>query len=151
AAFDTADTQLGAAGGVISFRGGSLRYTGIGAVTLATGVTNRPLDMNSAGGGLMSVESGTGVLTVPGLVSGPEQLAKIGPGTLVLSNAANTYAGGTSLGDGTLAVAGPGSLGTGPLTLGVTIGAATYSGGTLRFNGGGTLSASVTHAFSATI
>jgi autotransporter-associated beta strand protein len=150
-AFDTADTQLGAAGGVISFRGGSLRYTGTGAVTLSTGGVDRPLQMTAAGGGLISVEFGTGVLTVPGLVSGPEQLTVTGPGTLVLANTANTYAGGTAIGDSTLVVAGPGSLGTGDLTLGVTIGTSSFVGGTLKFNSGGTVAANVNHAFSATI
>jgi autotransporter-associated beta strand protein len=148
--FDTADSQLGAAGQVISFRGGTLWYIGSGAATLATSGTNRPLQLTAAGGGIIRVETG-GTLTVPGLVSGTEQLTATGAGTLVLANTANTYAGGTTVGDSTLVVAGLGSLGTGPLTLGVTIGSTTFSNGTLRFNSGGTLTASVLHAAPTTI
>jgi autotransporter-associated beta strand protein len=150
-AFDTADTQLGAPGGVISFRGGSLRYLGAAAVTLSTGGLDRPLQMTAAGGGLISVEDPAGVVTVPGLVSGPEQLTVTGPGTLVLANTANTYAGGTTVGDSTLVVGGPGSLGTGPVTFGTVIGAGTFSGGTLKFNSGGGLAANVNFAFPAAI
>jgi autotransporter-associated beta strand protein len=107
--------------------------------------------MTAAGGGAISVEDPGGVLTVPGLVSGSEQLTVIGPGTLVLSNPNNTYAGGTSIGDSKLVVAGPGSLGTGPLTLGATIGAGTFSGGTLKFNSGGTVTVNVNHTAATTI
>jgi autotransporter-associated beta strand protein len=107
--------------------------------------------MTAAGGGLISVEDAGGVLTVPGLVSGPERLSVVGPGSLVLGNAANTHAGGTTVGGATLVVAGPGSLGTGNLTLGGTIGATNYGGGTVRFNAGGTFAGSVTHAAPATI
>jgi fibronectin-binding autotransporter adhesin len=148
-AFDTADSQLGAAGEVISFRGGTLWYIGTGSVSLATAGTNRPLQLTAAGGGMIRVESGT--LTVPGVISGTEQLTVTGPGTLVLSNTGNTYAGGTTLGDSTLAIAGPGSLGTGNITLGVQIGATTFSGGTLRFDFSGTVTANINHAFSSTL
>ncbi|HSQ54330.1 MAG TPA: autotransporter-associated beta strand repeat-containing protein [Gemmata sp.] len=150
-AFDTSDTQLGGAGEIISFLGGSLRYIGGGSVTLATGGVNRPLEMYAAGGGLINVENSGAVLIVPGLVSGTEQLTVIGPGTLVLSNTANTYAGGTTIGDSTLGIAGPGSLGTGNVTLGATIGATSYSGGTLRFDSSGTYAFNVNHTASSTL
>ena len=90
--------------------------------------------MFAAGGGVISVENGAGILSVPGLISGTEQLTKQGAGTLVLTNTANTYAGGTTISEGTLAVAGPGSLGSGS----VTLGEATFVGAVLRFDGGGT-------------
>jgi autotransporter-associated beta strand protein len=48
-------------------------------------------------------------------------------------------------------VAGPGSLGTGNLTFGVQIGADTFSGGSLTFNGGGTYAGNVNQAFPATV
>ena len=154
-AFDTADTQLGGAGQKISFRGGTLRYTGSSAVTLSQGVTNRPLEMYASGGGMISLEDSAGILTVPGLISGTEQLTVTGPGTLVLTNTANTYAGGTAIGDSIVRIAAPGSLGTGDIALGVRIGALidgiVYSGGTLRFDGAGTVTANVKHDFSSTI
>jgi fibronectin-binding autotransporter adhesin len=150
-AFDTADSQLGAAGEKISFRGGTLRYIGGTSTTLATAGTNRPIEMYAAGGGMISVETAGVTLTVPGVVSGTEQLTAIGPGTLALTNTTNSFAGGLTVGNATVAVAGPGSLGTGNLTLGVQIGTTTYSGGTLRFDGAGTYAANVNHAFSTTL
>ncbi|RYE93584.1 MAG: hypothetical protein EOO78_26875, partial [Oxalobacteraceae bacterium] len=69
-----------------------------------------------------------------GLISGAGAIVKNGAGTLVLgrdfpaATSANTYAGGTVLNEGTLAVTHAGSLGTGTLTI---------NGGTLR--GGVTL------------
>ncbi len=150
-AFNTSDSQLGGAGEVISFRGGTLRYTGSDSITLATGGVNRPLVMSAAGGGIISIE-GNGTLTVPGVISGSEQLTVLGSGgTLVLTNTNNTYQGGTTLGDATLEIAGSGSLGTGNLTLGVTIGATTYSGGTLVFDNSGTYGFNINHAYSATL
>jgi autotransporter-associated beta strand protein len=142
--FNTSDAQLGAAGQVISFRGGELLYTGSTSITLETSGTNRPLVMSAAGGGVINVQDAAVTLTVPGLVSGAEQLTKEGSGTLVLSNLNNTHAGGTTLGVGTLAIAGPGSLGTGALTLGRPGGGPT----TLRFDFAGTVSANVTQAVS---
>ena len=59
----------------------ALRYLGTGAVTLATSGTNRPLELSAAGGGIISIETATGILTVPGLISGTEQLTVTGPGT----------------------------------------------------------------------
>ena len=111
--------------------------------------------MYASGGGMISLEDAAGILTVPGLISGTEQLTVTGPGTLVLTNAANTYAGGTAIGDSIVRIAAPGSLGTGDIALGVRIGAKidgiVYSGGTLRFDGAGTVTANVTHDFSSTI
>jgi autotransporter-associated beta strand protein len=146
-AFDTADSQLGGPGEVISFRGGGLRYTGSTNATLATGGVNRPLQMTAAGGGAINVEDMTVTLTIPGLVSGPEQLTKLGGGTLVLANPANSYAGGTTVVEGVLAVVAAGSLGTGPLTLGQP----GFVGAGLRFDYSGTLAKAVAHLASATL
>lgn len=149
--FNTADTQLGAAGEKISFRGGTLRFNGGTSVTLSTGGVHRPLEMYAAGGGMIRVETSGVALTVPGVVSGTEALTVTGPGTVVLANSANTYQGGTVIGDATLAVAGPGSLGTGGLTFGTQIGATVFSGGALRFDGGGTYAGNINNAFAGTI
>lgn len=149
--FNTSDTQLGGAGELISFRGGTLRFNGSSSVSLTTGGISRPLQLYAAGGGMIAVENSAGILTVPGIVSGTEQLTVTGPGTLVLSNTANTFAGGLNVGNSTVGVAGPGSLGSGPVSLGVTIGTATFSGGTLRFDASGTYSSSINHALSSTL
>ncbi len=145
--FDTSDAQLGAPGEVISFRGGALHYSGGSSITLATSGSNRPLVMSAAGGGVVNVELLGVTLTVPGLVSGAEQLTKIGGGTLVLSNTANTYAGGTTIVEGTLAIAGPGSLGSGN----VILGRAGFVGASLRFDFSGTMSANIAQAASASL
>jgi autotransporter-associated beta strand protein len=144
--FNLSDAQLGAAGQPISFRGGELLYTGSTSIILETSGSNRPLVMSAAGGGVINVQDLAVTLTVPGQITGAEQLTKEGGGTLVLSNTNNTYAGGTTLGVGTLAIAGPGSLGTGNLTLGRPGGGST----TLRFDFAGTVTANVTQAVSTT-
>ncbi len=74
-----------------------------------------------------SISLGAGQLTVnspassafAGLISGAGTLAKQGAGSLTLS-AANTFTGGTSLSAGTLIVAHPQALGTGPLAIHTT-------------------------------
>lgn len=58
----------------------------------------------------------TGVLLLSGIVSGNGGLAKEDTGTATLSKA-NTYAGGTAVSAGCLAVASSGSLGTGPVSV----------------------------------
>lgn len=146
-AFDAANTQLGAAAGVISFRGGGLRYLGEADATLATGATNRQLELAAAGGGSINVEVSGVTLTVPGLVTGPEQLTKFGSGILLLTNPSNDYAGGTTVAEGTLALGDAGSIGTGPLTLGQP----TLVGASVRFDFSGTLPNPVTHTVSTSI
>jgi fibronectin-binding autotransporter adhesin len=151
AAFDTADSQLGGAGEKISFRGGTLWYIGGSSATLSTSATPRPLELSAAGGGIIRVETPGVVLTIPGLISGTEQLTFTGPGTIALTNTANTYAGGTSIGDSVVGIAAPGSLGSGNITLGTRIGGTTFSGGTLRFDAPMTVTANINHAFSSTL
>jgi autotransporter-associated beta strand protein len=53
---------------------------------------------------------------VSGLIFGIGGLVKVGPGTLKLSGAGNTYAGGTILEAGALDVAAPGAAGPGAIT-----------------------------------
>jgi len=78
--------------------GGILRSTATTAVDLGV---NRSLTLGGSGGSLEV--TGTGHLTVSGIVSGPDcaMLTKTGAGVLIM-NAANTYAGGTLLNAGTL-------------------------------------------------
>ncbi|MEI6603733.1 MAG: DUF6288 domain-containing protein [Verrucomicrobiota bacterium] len=60
--------------------------------------------------------TGTGALTLSGVISGAGGLIHAAPCLLTLSNT-NTYIGGTTVNSGTLALAIKNGLGTGPLTL----------------------------------
>lgn len=109
---------------------GTLRYTG-GSVT-----TDRGATLNAPGGNFDISSSGT-TLTWNGTNIGGGSLIKSGAGTLTLS-AANTFSGGTTVSNGTVALFGPSggasitannyALGSGNVTL---------YGGTLKLFGGG--------------
>jgi fibronectin-binding autotransporter adhesin len=62
----------------------------------------------------------TDSVSFSGLVSGTGSLTKTGPGTLVLTNAGNSYSGGTTVSQGTLSVAADNMLGQtfAPVTVG---------------------------------
>ncbi|MBS0452586.1 MAG: autotransporter outer membrane beta-barrel domain-containing protein [Proteobacteria bacterium] len=109
------DGNLGAASGGLSLNKGTL-------ITSATFASARNVDLGSDGGTFAPM-AGTS-LSLTGPISGPGMLTQGGSGTLVLSGA-NSYAGGTFLGNGVLAVASDANLGApgGPLEFG---------GGTLR-------------------
>jgi autotransporter-associated beta strand protein len=59
--------------------------------------------------------SGSGNLSLTGVIGGPGTLTYSGAGTLTLSGA-NTYSGGTSVLSGTMQVSGDAALGTGPVS-----------------------------------
>jgi len=63
---------------------------------------------------------------IPGAISGKGGLIKNGPHTAYISNASNTYSGGTTINDGCLAV-NPKGIGTGPVTV--------NKGGVISFGG----------------
>ncbi|CAB3803317.1 hypothetical protein LMG28138_05324 [Pararobbsia alpina] len=88
----SADANLGAATGTLSFNGGTLRTTADMTMSRAT-----TLD---AGGGTIETMPGT-QLTQNGTIGGTGALTKAGTGTLVLS-AANVYSGSTTVSAGTL-------------------------------------------------
>ena len=98
--------------GMLTFNGGALQYTGAGAGSTLRSITN-------IGIASIDVMSSTGQLTLGGVISGGNGLLKSGAGTLVLSGA-NTYAGGTTISNGTLAISADNNLGaaSGPLTFG---------------------------------
>lgn len=79
---------------------------------------------------VVTTASSAASLNVEGLVTGAGALTIAGPGTVILNNA-NTYAGGTTISGGTLAV-------TDDANLGQVAGVLTFNGGTLRTstNGG---------------
>lgn len=139
----TLETDSGIAGtGVLSLGTAStsatLRLTGTSAQTYSKGIT---LNNTSVNGSRIDVSNAAAVITWSGTVNGTGQLTKSGAGTLVLGAAAgNTYAGGTTINEGTLVVnntSGSGT-GTGPVVIN-TGGALSGSGaisGSLQVNGG---------------
>ncbi len=96
----SADANLGALSGGLSFLGGTL-------ATTASFDTARTVTL--AGNGTFAVASGT-TLGLTGLVTGPGALVKQGQGTLVLSGTVNDYMGGTDVEAGTLRVGAAGAL-----------------------------------------
>jgi autotransporter-associated beta strand protein len=119
--FELGVTQAGNSGalgtGTLSFSGGTLQYgPGNNTDYSARFVANQSyvIDTNSQTVTFGSVLQG-----------GSGLLKKLGAGTLMLSNAANTYAGGTILDDGILAVATDSALGA-------SSGGVTFAGGTLE-------------------
>ena len=104
--------NLGAAGGTITFGGGTLKPTAT-AVTLA----NRSLVM-AAGGGTLDTNGNNFSIGSGNSISGTGMFTKAGAGTLTLSGT-NTHSGGTTVTGGTLSVASDTSLGaaSGPLVI----------------------------------
>lgn len=105
-----ADNNLGAAAGALALNSALLITTGSFASARAVGI--------GADGGSVATEGST-TLTLSGPVSGPGTLSKVGTGTLVLSGA-NSYSGGTFIGNGVLQVGSDANLGatTGRLEFG---------------------------------
>jgi fibronectin-binding autotransporter adhesin len=131
----SADNNLGAAAGGLSFDGGKLETT-------ATLSTARTITLNS-GGGTFQVDTGT--TTLSGAIGGPGGLSKLGTGTLTITNSGNTYSGLTQINAGTLALTGGGTLAQ---SSGVFVGAGstfdisgTTTGATIQDLTGGTGSA----------
>ncbi|MGJ7509585.1 autotransporter-associated beta strand repeat-containing protein [Variovorax sp. GT1P44] len=111
-----ADANLGAAAGGLTLDGGTLESTA--SFTTARGVTI------TGNNGTVQTDAGT-TLTTTGAVAGTGAFTKNGAGTLVLA-ADNTYAGGTTIGAGTLQLGSGGT--TGSITGNVT------DNGVLAFN-----------------
>jgi autotransporter-associated beta strand protein len=110
----SADSELGAPTGGLSFFVGGFLNNSFPDPALETTATftlaaSRTITLDHYYGGLFLVDAGT-TLTVAGKVTSG-YLDKVGPGTLVLSNATNDYADGTGIGQGTVSVAADGALG----------------------------------------
>ncbi|MCX6872431.1 MAG: leucine-rich repeat protein [Verrucomicrobia bacterium] len=114
--------QLNCGGSNVTLAGNSLALAANGATlpqinqnSASTMTISAPLSLaaNLTVGG-----SGSGAMTVSGVISGTNGLTKASPGTLTLTGA-NTYGGGTTVYGGTVLLSGPGTLGaaTGDLTV----------------------------------
>ncbi|MBB3571829.1 autotransporter outer membrane beta-barrel domain-containing protein [Rhizobium sp. BK491] len=95
----SADTNLGASSGALSFDSGILRTT-------AAIVSDRSVTLNAGGGTFDTLDT----LTLNGSIGGGGALTKTDVGTLVLSGA-NTYTGGTMINGGVIEVAADANLG----------------------------------------
>ena len=111
------DGSLGAASGVLTFDGGTLRTT-------ANIASARDVVIN-AGGGTVQADAD---LAWSGVVSGSGALTKTGNGTLVLTGS-NTYTGGTTIAAGSVQVGNGGTTGS--------IVGDVVNNGTLAFNRSG--------------
>ncbi len=114
-------------GQFVDFQGGTLEAK-------ASLTDARTLSLSTAGG---TIDSNGFALTFSGDIIGAGALTKIGNGTLTVTGT-NTYAGGTNINGGTLAVLNAAKLGSGPLS---------FDRGTLESLGAGngiTLNAAVT-------
>jgi autotransporter-associated beta strand protein len=117
----SAANNLGTSG--ITFNGGTLSTTA--GVALTNAIT-----LNST---TNTVNTNSQADTLSGLISGPGGIFLTNGGSVVFSNAANTYAGGTSLNNVTASVANAAALGTG------TISTVTNTSNTLALTGNTTV------------
>lgn len=102
---------LGLGGTALGFDGGTLQITG----TTFTS-TNRPITLNAGGGGF-DIANAANTLNLGAVIVGTGGLNKLGAGTLTL-NAANTFAGNSTVSAGTLNLANSQGFGpTGSVTL----------------------------------
>lgn len=134
------NANLGNAGGMLAFNGGTLQTT-------ASFSMNRATLFNGWGG--FEVDAGT-TLSHAGVVSGSGTLTKTGDGTLVLSADSSGFSGSTTISAGALAL--DGALGGDKTALGngvITVNrAGSFGGGLHQFIQGSTLNAEVSDAIS---
>jgi autotransporter-associated beta strand protein len=119
----SSDANLGKAGGVLTFAGGTLQVTG----TALTSLDARQVNWDGFHGGI-DVADPANTFTIQQALAGSGALSKAGEGTLVLT-AGNAHTGGTTVAGGTLRLSG-GDDRLAPA------GALTVAGGTLDLDGG---------------
>jgi fibronectin-binding autotransporter adhesin len=126
----SADANLGAAAGGLTFAGGTLRTTTSFGSARSTNLT---------GTGTLLTDAGT-TLSLSGLMSGAGGFTKSGTGLLVLTGN-NSYAGATNVNAGTLRINGNQSAATGLVTVasGATLGGNGTIGGSVNVLNGGIL------------
>ncbi|SFU11553.1 autotransporter-associated beta strand repeat-containing protein [Mesorhizobium sp. YR577] len=127
------DSSLGDTAGTLTLQGGTLE-------TRNSSVAMRDVVLNGTGGDLAQAAGAT--LIHSGQFTGIGALTVSGPGTLKLTNSANSYSGGTTLAGGTLEVTGDDTLGSGGLT---------FVGGALATTDSFTMNRAVTLSGAGTI
>jgi fibronectin-binding autotransporter adhesin len=132
--------SIGGGGSLTLQGGGNLALSGINTYTGTTTISAGTLQVNSSTGiptlsdvvdnGILDFNFSTGTATISGLISGSGPVNMTSSGTLALTNASNSYAGGTSIsGNGVVAITDDGQLGV--ATTGVT-----FNNGTLDITTG---------------
>ena len=116
-----ADNALGNSNGKVLLNGGALVFNNSFSLS-----NSRNVELASNNGTLSANAGVTGTLTQ--VVSGAGTLTKDGPGTIVLANNGNSWAGGTIIAAGTL------QLGSGGVSGSLPSGSAVTNNGTLLLN-----------------
>lgn len=155
---DAAGTWSLAAGGKFSFTGdgggtGALRQyngsTGASASNTFTTTFAREVVLQGTGA-LVNTVAERGTILITSNVTGSGMLTKIGPGTLTLTGASNSYAGGTTINGGTFIVSNSGGSGTGTGAVTINSGAKLMGtgsiGGLATIRPGGVLQAGTASA-----
>lgn len=106
----SSDASLGDTAGRLTLNGGTLQVAGSGFTS-----TTRNIVLGAAGGGF-DIATAANVFVLSESVTGSGRLSKTGAGRLSL-NGVNSYSGGTTVSEGSLAVQATGALGTGPATI----------------------------------
>jgi len=104
---------------VFTFTQSSSSASAVIEVTASVGNGAHTIDADIALANNLSVSQGsTGIFTLNGILSGASRsLIKTGVGVLALTNASNSYSGGTSLTQGTISIINDGNLGSSGTTL----------------------------------
>ncbi|MEO8647580.1 MAG: autotransporter-associated beta strand repeat-containing protein, partial [Acidobacteriota bacterium] len=93
------DACLGAASAPTVLIEGTLQWTGPASGALDS---KRTIKLSSSGMTSNNFDANGKTFSVPGPITGPGALTKVGQGTLVLSNSQNNYAGGTRIVSGAI-------------------------------------------------